>query len=867
MQLIQFFVLLGIGDACNFILVRGAQKISSLSMKPADKSEWFRSVSSHNYEAVRASVERFRRCVDNNDETGLMLATRTNDLEMVKILAKYEAGSFNKNFQTALMIAAARDYTEICKVLAPLEKHVTLPDGRTALMLCAAAGSYDTVRAICKDFGVERDSSDWTALDHACAEGHHDCAKVIARSPAYNIEDIDKAIMIAESFGNNAIADALRDIRNDLEAKIRSCKRCQETSVELRILEKENRRLHEKVQELEDKALDLASQVETARSKTGSRGDNVPNSLELMYEVAKRDLEDKCREYENLKEDFVTLQNEYQDVRNQLRIMSESVEELTNPNSKLAKRMGIRDEREEELLRLKAENERLDEEVEKLRKYIDEDVVSATLFNSVEQNLKNVINIKDQEITRLEEKIQQNFVDVEALERKVLEAQHIKEQLLKLQNEHAEARNETFVQNEAILELKDELARQKSSDGRTARQLEDEIAELRALLANKSEEFEHLKSDMYEVIAHTTMAAGNEDALKTQLSEKEKLIQELEVKLSTRRAECERLQQKNLDLNDDLTYLAEEMSKAQGPGAPGLESIVASSRIGANRTGSIGGTRSFVGGHPGANTTLGGNTMGYTRELDESLRASFDANASVAEVDITSETLLMKAAAAGDVQSVRKLIYQAGSANNLGKTAMMYAAEGGHLECVRALMLKEARMQDDEGRTALFYASWHGHTEIVRLLVDREARLVKKNGYSSLMVAAVHGHVEICKLLLAKERGLYTNKAFRHGAGHTALMCAADWGDIECVKLLLSAEAHMRDRAGRMAFNFAKTEEVRSIISDFINRSHIEVADSQRTTTDGLHRKILERDEYDRPENYKEQIERIVQGSGALNSM
>lgn len=270
---------------------------------------------------------------------------------------------------------------------------------------------------------------------------------------------------------------------------------------------------------------------------------------------------------------------------------------------------------------------------------------------------------------------------------------------------------------------------------------------------------------------------------------------------------------------------------------------------------------------PGANTTLGGNTMGYTRELDESLRASFDANASVAEVDITSETLLMKAAAAGDVQSVRKLIYQAGSANNLGKTAMMYAAEGGHLECVRALMLKEARMQDDEGRTALFYASWHGHTEVVRLLVDREARLVKKNGYSSLMVAAVHGHVEICKLLLAKERGLYTNKAFRHGAGHTALMCAADWGDIECVKLLLSAEAHMRDRAGRMAFNFAKTEEVRSIISDFINRSHIEVADSQRTTTDGLHRKILERDEYDRPENYKEQIERIVQGSGALNSM
>lgn len=821
-------------------------------MGPTDKNSWFKAVSAHDYDAVRAGVDRFRRCVDNNDETALMLATRTNDVKMVEILAKYEAGSFNKNFQTALMIAAARDYSEICKVLAPLEKHVTLPDGRTMLMVAAAAGNYDTVRGTCREFGTERDANDWSALDHACAEGHLDCAKAIARTQAYTVEDMDRAIQIAESFGNAAVADTVREIRNEAELKTRSCKRCQEVQVEMRILEKENRRLNERVQQLEDEGLRLAERLETANSTARGRLDPNPQSLELLYETAKRNLEDKSREYENLREDFITLQNEYQDVRNQLKLMSESVEELTNPNSRLSRRLVSQDAQDEELARLRTENEKLLEDVTRLKRYIDEDVVSTVLFNSVEQNLKNVIALKDEEISRLEGRIQQNCVDVESLEQRVREANFVRDQLTRLQNDYAEARNEAYVQSEAVNELKEELERYKTSDGRSAREMETEVSLLRSQLATKNEEFDVLKNDLYEIIAHTTMSTGNEAGLRSQLEDKDRLISELESKLDIRREECQRLQQRNNDLNSDLTYLTTEMSRVGAPSAPGLEQLSGMSHLGQSRQGMIGGQV---------------RDDGQTREFDASLRASLD-TLGHQEVDMGSETLLMKAAASGDVNSVKKLIYQAGTANNLGKTALMYAAEKGHTEIVRLLMLKESRMQDQEGRTALFYASWHRHIACVKLLVDREAGLVKNNGYSSLMVAAVHGYTDVCQLLLAKERGLFTNKNFRHGAGHTALMCAADWGDVACVKLLLSAEAHMRDRKGRMAHNFAKTEEIRDLILNYLTANRIPITDPDDAldTESSTGRRLLERTVHERPDNYQEQVQNIVRGPSRSSS-
>ncbi|MCL6590462.1 MAG: ankyrin repeat domain-containing protein [Firmicutes bacterium] len=59
--------------------------------------------------------------------------------------------------------------------------------------------------------------------------------------------------------------------------------------------------------------------------------------------------------------------------------------------------------------------------------------------------------------------------------------------------------------------------------------------------------------------------------------------------------------------------------------------------------------------------------------------------------------------------------------NNAGQTALMYAAEDGHLEIVKFLMEKGADLdaKDVNNETAFMKATQRGHTEIVRLLIDK----------------------------------------------------------------------------------------------------------------------------------------------------
>ncbi|TNJ28274.1 Ankyrin repeat protein 1 [Giardia muris] len=61
--------------------------------------------------------------------------------------------------------------------------------------------------------------------------------------------------------------------------------------------------------------------------------------------------------------------------------------------------------------------------------------------------------------------------------------------------------------------------------------------------------------------------------------------------------------------------------------------------------------------------------------------------------------------------------YEQGKRDANGKTALMKAAEEGHVSC--ALLLRgETGMQDKDGWTALMWAVWNGHTNCVRLLLS-----------------------------------------------------------------------------------------------------------------------------------------------------
>lgn len=175
--------------------------------------------------------------------------------------------------------------------------------------------------------------------------------------------------------------------------------------------------------------------------------------------------------------------------------------------------------------------------------------------------------------------------------------------------------------------------------------------------------------------------------------------------------------------------------------------------------------------------------------------------------DIADRTPLMVAAAAGDLEVCRSLLFDhVGKRTNSGKTALMFAAEGGHADIVRLLLEKEAgKIANSKNQvapvTALQTAALYGYDAIVRLLLDAEGGMQDKYGFTALMYASANNNVACIKLLLSKEAGLLTNAKFVTGQGMSALVIATANNNIEAVKLLLPAEEYVpRVRSRAIAY-------------------------------------------------------------------
>ena len=89
-----------------------------------------------------------------------------------------------------------------------------------------------------------------------------------------------------------------------------------------------------------------------------------------------------------------------------------------------------------------------------------------------------------------------------------------------------------------------------------------------------------------------------------------------------------------------------------------------------------------------------------------------------------------------------------------GTALMMAAAQGGHAECIKLLLNREAGMQDEDGYTALMSAVINNDLECVGLLAKREGHMkttCKWNGYppgsTALSIAERRGHREIADAL------------------------------------------------------------------------------------------------------------------------
>lgn len=135
------------------------------------------------------------------------------------------------------------------------------------------------------------------------------------------------------------------------------------------------------------------------------------------------------------------------------------------------------------------------------------------------------------------------------------------------------------------------------------------------------------------------------------------------------------------------------------------------------------------------------------------------------------------------------------------ETPMSAACANGHIEVVKALFAREARIPHTD-LNPVASACANGHTEVLEYLIERGAPLTVQSyllGYETtinpLSVAAENGHAPIVAMLLA--RGIPTEDDELN-----PLVNAAGNGHLACVKLLADAGANLHAE-GDGAIRFA----------------------------------------------------------------
>lgn len=161
-------------------------------------------------------------------------------------------------------------------------------------------------------------------------------------------------------------------------------------------------------------------------------------------------------------------------------------------------------------------------------------------------------------------------------------------------------------------------------------------------------------------------------------------------------------------------------------------------------------------------------------------------------------TSLMWHSYKGDIEFVVQNLRDVRKQTITGVTALMYAAQQGHIACVQVLVDYELKLRSQAGWTALMYAAAFGNAACIWLLFA-EARLENRDGETALILATKGGHSSCLDRLCQYEHRL------RNRHGWTALMHAATQNDIGAVKLLVQHEAGIQDRKGQTALMIAVT--------------------------------------------------------------
>ena len=151
---------------------------------------------------------------------------------------------------------------------------------------------------------------------------------------------------------------------------------------------------------------------------------------------------------------------------------------------------------------------------------------------------------------------------------------------------------------------------------------------------------------------------------------------------------------------------------------------------------------------------------------------------------------ILEAGMLGDTETILRLIDQGVDVNTArphGDTALVWAADRGHVEAIQTLIAHSANLEaSDEFGTALYRAAARDYVEIVRILLEAGANPNSETVSGPILViAAWDGHTEIVRLLL----DFGANRDAQDINRCTALEAAEERGHTKIVHLLKQAGA------------------------------------------------------------------------------
>lgn len=166
------------------------------------------------------------------------------------------------------------------------------------------------------------------------------------------------------------------------------------------------------------------------------------------------------------------------------------------------------------------------------------------------------------------------------------------------------------------------------------------------------------------------------------------------------------------------------------------------------------------------------------------------------------DTLLMQAAATGDLNVIQQMAHEIRRVNSNGMTALMLATLNRQRDAIIKLISQESGMQNNDGETALMMAVKIGYHEGVNLLAMKEARCTKPDGVSALYIA-INSNNEIAARMLARYEGIDVRDVSTLNYRYNEMMDAAAQNDIVTCYLLMGLQGRLVDESGRTALMYA----------------------------------------------------------------